>query len=157
MARSFSRAALAYIDCNELTDFANKLGKIPKEKEKQRKQFMRKQGSALRRATVKEANSIVKKTAVSRRSYRRVAGAYHKSIKRGRWYEYGAADCIRVYSSDKIGHLVERGWTPVLRNKRRGPSVEGKDVFSSAAQSFEPKFYMACDTFASGYKGDIEK
>lgn len=146
------------IDCRELDAFAKQLEEIPKRKEKERKQFIRKQGSALRRATVKEANARVNKTAVVRARRNRPAGKFHTSIKRGRWYKYeGDADCIRVYSSDKIAHIIDRGWTPKLRNKRSGDPVAGKEVFDSAAHSFEPKFQLACDRFAAGYKAEIER
>ena len=155
MAFSFSYFK---IDCRELDAFAKQLGEIPKKKEKERKQFIRKQGSALRRVAVKEANARVRKTAVVRRRNPRPAGKFHKSIKRGKWYRYGdGADCIRVYSSDKIAHIIDRGWTPKLRDRSQGDPVAGKEVFSSASDSFEPKFYLACDRFAAGYKGEIER
>lgn len=145
------------IDLRELSDFADRLGEIEKKKEKERKAFIRKQGSELRKRTVREARSSVAKRAVRRKRWTRVAGQYHKSIKRGRWYDYGGADCIRVYSSDKIAHLIELGYTPVLRNKRRGRHVAGKSVFSKASQQFEPIFEKASEDFAAGYKGEIEK
>lgn len=145
------------IDLRELEAFSERLGQIEKTKEKERKQFMRKQGTELRKKTVREARSKVRKRAVTRKKWVRTAGQYHKSIKRGKHYEYGGADCIRVYSSDKISHLIELGYTPVLRNKRRGRPVAGKAVFESGKQSFEASFERACEEFAAGYKGEIER
>ena len=145
------------IDLRELESFADRLGKIEKQKAKERKKFIRKQGSELRKKTVKEARANVNKLAVVRRSWTRTAGQYHKSIKRGRYYDYGGADCIRVYSSDKIAHLIELGFTPVLRNKSRGRRVPGKNVFSNAESAFEHQFQAACEEFAAGYKGEIER
>lgn len=145
------------IDLHELSDFAKMLDEVDKKKTKERKAFVRKQGSELRKRTVKEARASVAKRAVKRKKWTRVAGQYHKSIKRGRWYDYGGADCIRVYSSDKIAHLIELGYTPVLRNKKRGRHVSGKSVFAKASQQFEPIFERASEDFAAGYKGEIER
>lgn len=143
------------IDLRELEEFADRLGQIEKNKEKERKQFIRKRGTELRKRTVREARANVKKRAVTRKKWTRVAGEYHKSIKRGKYYEYGGADCIRVYSSDKIAHLIELGYIPVLRNKRRGSSVAGKAVFEKAEESYKASFEKACEGFAAGYEGDI--
>lgn len=143
------------IDLRELEAFADRLGQIEKKKEKERKQFIRKQGTELRKKTVREARASVNKRAVKRKKWVRTAGQYHKSIKRGKYYEYGGADCIRVYSTDKISHLIELGYVPVLRNKRRGRSVAGKAVFEKAEESFKASFERACEEFAAGYEGDI--
>ena len=146
------------IDLRALTDFGEQLEDVNKQKEKERKQFIRKQGTELRRRTVREARASVGKKAVSRRRYTRRAGQYHKSIKRGRYYKYrDDSDCIRVYSPDKIAHLIELGFVPVLRNHSRGPKVAGKNVFEKAGRSFESTFAQACDEFVVGYKGAIER
>lgn len=145
------------IDLHELNDFARRLEEVDKQKTKERKKFIRKQGTELRKRTVREARANVNKRAVVRRKWTRTAGQYHKSIKRGRYYEYGGADCVRVYSSDKIAHLIELGFTPVLRNHRRGRRVSGKNVFGNASRSFESSFESACEEFAAGYKGEIER
>ena len=146
------------IDLGEVEAFTNTLRKLPEEKMKERKKFMRRQGSILRRDTARMARSRVNKVAVNRRKYQREAGQYHKSIKRGKWYLYGnEVDCIRVYSYDPIAHLIEGGWTPVLRDGRSGSHVAGKNIFKDAADAFEPKFNAACDQFAAGYKAEIEK
>lgn len=145
-------------DARELDEFIGHLEKIPQQKEQERKTFMRKEGTKLRRKTVKEASARVRKTAVVRKKWTRVAGQYHKSIKRGRWYKrQGEYDNIRVYSSDPIAHLIELGFTPVLRNGAKGSRVSGKKVFEDAANKFEPEFDQDCDDFAAGYKSEIEK
>lgn len=145
------------IDLHELDNFARRLEEVDKQKTKERKKFIRKQGSDLRKKTVKEARANVNKRAVVRRGWTRTAGQYHKSIKRGRYYDYGGADCIRVYSSDKIAHLIELGFVPVLRNKRRGRKIAGKSVFKKAGESFRSDFEQACEEFAAWYKGEIER
>lgn len=146
------------IDMKALNDFSEQLKKIDKQKEKERRTLLRKQGSELRKMTIREARANVRKVAIVRKQWKRVAGEYHKSIKRGRYYKYhDGADCIRVYSNDKISHLIELGFVPILRNKRPGPRVAGKNVFARAKSSFEPRFYSACEEFVTGYKGAIEK
>lgn len=155
---SMHGALKGILDCNELYSFVDQLEKIPKEQEKKRKQFIRRQGSILRRDTARMARQRVKKTAVNRKKYQRTAGQYHKSIKRGRYYQYpSGADCIRVYSYDPISHLIELGFEPVLRNGKNGRHVQGKLVFKDTAEKFEPEFYKACEEFAVGYKAEIEK
>lgn len=145
-------------DAHELDEFIGHLEKIQQQKEKERKAFMRKEGTKLRRETVKEATSRVRKTAVVRKKWTRVAGQYHKSIKRGKWYKrQGEYDNIRVYSADPIAHLIELGFTPVLRNGKKGSKVSGKGVFEDAAKKFEPEFNKACEEFAAGYRSEIER
>lgn len=165
------------IDMHELDDFVKKLGQISEDNEKKRKDFIRKQGTSLRRDTAKKANELVNKTAVSRKRYSRVAGQYHKSIKRGRYYKYrGLTDCIRVYSSDPISHLVELGWKPSARvsagtrfsrrswsvKRRRGAATRGnfragEHVFEYAKNDFENKYKKACEELVTGYIAEIEK
>lgn len=52
---------------------------------------------------------------------------------------------IRVYSSDEIGHLIEDGWTPKLRDGSKGSYQAGKKVFAKAAEEFEPEFESAAE------------
>ena len=80
----------------------------------------------------------VRRTAVHRPKYDRNAGDYHRSIKRGKVNKRDDEMRIRVYSSDKIGHLIEDGWTPELRDGSKGSYQAGKKVFAKAAEEFEP-------------------
>ncbi|RHV83519.1 HK97 gp10 family phage protein [Butyricicoccus sp. OF10-2] len=94
-------------DCSELMDFAERLGAQPKEMLKAQKKMLRTSGTKLRRKTAQRARADVRRTAVHRPKYDRKAGDYHRSIKRGKVNKRDDEMRIRVYSSDKIGHLIE--------------------------------------------------
>lgn len=132
-------------DCSELTAFSEKLAAQPKELEKAQKKMLRESGTKLRRKTAQHARAQVKRTAVHRPKYDRKAGDYHRSIKRGKVNKRDDEMRIRVYSSDKIGHLIEDGWTPKLRDGSRGSPQAGKKVFADAAEEFEPEFENAVE------------
>ena len=70
---------------------------------------------------------------------------YHRSIKRGKLNKEDDTLRIRVYSSDEIGHLIEDGWTPKLRDGSKGSYQAGKKVFAKAAEEFEPEFESAAE------------
>ena len=91
------------------------------------------------------ARADVRRTAVHRPKYDRKAGDYHRSIKRGKLNKEDDTLRIRVYSSDKIGHLIEDGWTPKFRDDSRGSPQAGKKVFAKAAEEFEPEFESAAE------------
>lgn len=133
------------MDVSELVDFAEALSSLPADLRKEKKKFMRKQGSKLRTKTAQQARATVRKTAVIRKKYQREAGHYHKSIKRGKLSEKDRELSIRVYSNDPIAHLIEDGYTPVLRNKRKGENQQGKKVFEKARQNFEQEFADAAE------------
>lgn len=132
-------------DCSELMDFAEHLGAQPKELLKAQKKMLRTSGTKLRRKTVQRARAEVGRVAVHRPKYDRKAGDYHRSIKRGKLNKEDDTLRIRVYSSDKIGHLIEDGWTPKFRDDSRGSPQAGKKVFADAAKEFEPEFASACE------------
>ena len=52
---------------------------------------------------------------------------------------------IRVYTGDPIGHLIEKGWTPKLRNGSKGEKQPGKEIVETAAAEFEEQFNAACE------------
>lgn len=131
-------------DCSELMDFAERLGAQPKEMLKAQKKMLRTSGTKLRRKTAQRARADVRRTAV-RPKYDRKAGDYHRSIKRGKVNKRDDEMRIRVYSSDKIGHLIEDGWTPELRDGSKGSYQAGKKVFAKAAEEFEPEFESAAE------------
>ena len=99
------------IDLSELDEFTDRLIQSSKEADKAQRKFLRQQGSKLARKTRAKARAKVNKTKVVRKKYTREAGQYHKSIKRGKLVVRGNDRHIRVYSNDKIGHLIEDGWT----------------------------------------------
>ena len=132
-------------DCSELMDFAERLGAQPKEMLKAQKKMLRTSGTKLRRKTAQRARAEVGRVAVRRPKYDRKAGDYHRSIKRGKVNKRDDEMRIRVYSSDKIGHLIEDGWTPELRDGSKGSCQAGKKVFAKAAEEFEPEFESAAE------------
>ena len=132
-------------DCSELMGFAERLGAQPKEMLKAQKKMLRTSGTKLRRKTAQRARADVRRTAVHRPKYDRKAGDYHRSIKRGKLNKEDDTLRIRVYSSDEIGHLIEDGWTPKLRDGSKGSYQAGKKVFAKAAEEFEPEFESAAE------------
>ncbi len=132
-------------DCSELMDFAERLGAQPKEMLKAQKKMLRTSGTKLRRKTAQRACAEVGRVAVHRPKYDRKAGDYHRSIKRGKVNKRDDEMRIRVYSSDEIGHLIEDGWTPKLRDGSKGSYQAGKKVFAKAAEEFEPEFESAAE------------
>lgn len=135
------------IDTSEIISFAESLSGSAKELKRSENKFLRTQGTKLRRKTAQRARTTVRKTAVDRKKYKREAGQYHKSIKRGKVYVQNGDKQIRVYSNDPIAHLIEDGYTPKLRNKKAGPHQMGKKVFETARNSFEPDFQKAAEEF----------
>ena len=127
-------------DCSELMDFAERLGAQPKKMLKAQIKMLRTSRTKLRRQTAQRARAEVGRVAVHRPKYDRKAGDYHRSIKRGKVNKRDDEMRIRVYSSDKIGHLIEDGWTPELRDGSKGSYQVGKKVFAKAAEEFEPEF-----------------
>ena len=107
--------------------------------------MLRTSGTKLRRKTAQRARADVRRTAVHRPKYDRKAGDYHRSIKRGKVNKRDDEMRIRVYSSDKSGHLIEDGWTPELRDGSKGSYQAGKKVFAKAAEEFEPEFESAAE------------
>lgn len=127
------------IDVSELKSFARDLARAGEAYQKKEKTFMRKEGSKLRSKTKKEARKLGKKT-----------GNYLKSIKRGKVYEYGGAQAVRVYSSAPHAHLIEEGHRMVLHDGTEVGFVPGHHVFEIASKDFEPQFYTDLDDFLDG-------
>lgn len=84
------------IDVSELLEFAESLTENSKQLKNMEKKMLREQGTKLRRKTAQRARATVRKAAVNRKKYQRVAGQYHKSIKRGKIYEENGLVKIRV-------------------------------------------------------------
>lgn len=107
------------------------------------KPFIRKEGDKLKRRAARRARREVKKTAVAREEYSREAGQYHKSFKRGKAVRTKDGQFrTRVYTADRIGHLVEEGWTPKDRAGNRHSKKPGKEIVKKAAEEFEPEFEL---------------
>ena len=132
-------------DCSELMDFAERLGAQPKEMLKAQKKMLRTSGTKLRRKTAQRARADVRRTAVHRPKYDRKAGDYHRSIKRGKVNKRDDEMRIRVYSSGKIGQLIEDGGTRRVGDGSKGSYQAGKKVFAKAAEEFEPEFESAAE------------
>ena len=144
-------------DMGELDVFTNRLIQTSKGADKKQRKFLRQQGSKLARKTRAKARAKVNKTEVIRKKYTREAGQYHKSIKRGKLVVRGTDRYIRVYSNDKIAHLIEDGWTPKLRNGRKGSFQNGKHVFEETRKAFESEFEDACEDFLDEVANNICK
>ena len=124
-------------DLRELTQFEKKiLDLATKKMPKQSKQFMRKEGSKLTKKTKAKAKSEVKKR----------SGGYHKSIKRGKVYNYNGALAIRCYSTSRRAHLIEKGHRLIVHGQEKG-FVQGKRVFEKAEKEFQGEFYKDTQKF----------
>lgn len=120
------------------------------------KPFIRKEGDKLKRRAAKRARSEVKKTAVTRGEYSREAGQYHKSFKRGKAIRTKDGQFrTRVYTADRIGHLIEDGWTPKDRAGNRHSKKQGKEIVKKAAEEFEPEFELDVMDFVSKLLDDF--
>jgi hypothetical protein len=124
---------------SELEDFASDLiglaqEKVPKEVNK----FMRKEGTKLRKLTLKKAKSAVKKD----------TGNYFKGIKRGRVYLYeGDQKSIRVYGASPHSHLIEYGHRQITKSGQETGFVKGHRVFEKSAKEFEDEYFDDVEDF----------
>lgn len=117
---------------SQMLDLATR--KMPREI----RQFMRAEGTKLRRMTVSTA----------RRETKKRTGSYIKGIKRGKVYLYeGDTLAIRVYNSSPHAHLIEDGHRQVTNDGRSVGFVRGKRVFKKAQQAFESEFANDCLEF----------
>lgn len=132
-------------DIHELDEFTDRLIQSSKEAKKAQRKFLQQQGNKLKRKTLQKARAQVNKVRVERKTYTREAGTYHKSIKRGKVHVKNGAQRVRVYSGDPVAHLIEDGWTPKLRNGKRGSKQAGKEIFEQAHEDFAPVFQKACE------------
>jgi hypothetical protein len=126
-------------DLNELDEFMNELIKLAEKKmPTETKKFLRQEGNKLRKMTLNEAKSSVKKD----------SGEYHKGIKRGKVYKFeGDQMSIRVYNSKPHAHLIEYGHRQVTKDGKEVGFVKGKRVFERAAKKFEAEYYSDIEDF----------
>ena len=88
--------------------------------------------------------------------YSREAGQYHKSFKRGKAIRTKDGQFrTRVYTADRIGHLIEDGWTPKDRAGNRHSKKQGKEIVKKAAEEFEPEFELDVMDFVNKLLDDF--
>ncbi|MFR4239404.1 MAG: hypothetical protein ACLT2F_01920 [Butyricicoccus sp.] len=131
-------------DCSELMDFAERLGAQPKEMLKAQKKMLRTSGKSCagKRLSVPGLMCAVQPSIVQSMTVRQATITEASS---GKLNKEDDTLRIRVYSSDEIGHLIEDGWTPKLRDGSKGSYQAGKKVFAKAAEEFEPEFESAAE------------
>ena len=134
---------MATVDTEDLKFLYRDLLRIRDKTIDKGKPFIRKEGDKLKRRAAKRARREVKKTAVERGEYSREAGQYHKSFKRGKAIRTKDGQFrTRVYTADRIGHLIEDGWTPKDRAGNRHSKKPGKEIVKKAAEEFESEFEL---------------
>ena len=134
---------MATVDTEDLKFLYRDLLRIRDKTIDKGKPFIRKEGDKLKRRAARRARQDVRKTAVERKEYSRAAGQYHKSFKRGKAVRTKDGQFrVRVYTADRIGHLVEEGWTPKDRAGNRHSKKPGKEIVKKAAEEFEPEFEL---------------
>ena len=141
---------MATVDTEDLKFLHRDLLRIRDKTIDKGKPFIRKEGDKLKRRAARRARQDVRKTAVERKEYSRAAGQYHKSFKRGKAVRTKDGQFrVRVYTADRIGHLVEEGWTPKDRAGNRHSKKPGKEIVKKAAEEFEPEFELDVMDFVS--------
>lgn len=156
-------------DIKELTQFEKNLINIAqKQMPKESKQFLRKEGTKLKKKTLSKARAKVNKG----------DGGYLKSIKRGKTYKYreNGGLAVRVYSSAPHAHLIEYGHRQVLnpfedgkvanlgerysKGVKEGKGigteigfVPGRRVFEESAKQFESEYYDDAQKFIESVLG----
>ncbi len=141
---------MATVDTEDLKFLYRDLLRIRDKTIDKGKPFIRKEGDKLKRRAARRARQDVRKTAVERKDYSRAAGQYHKSFKRGKAVRTKDGQFrVRVYTADRIGHLVEEGWTPKDRAGNRHSKKPGKEIVKKAAEEFEPEFELDVMDFVS--------
>ncbi len=93
------------------------------------KQFLRKEGAELKKITLSEAKSKIKKK----------SGDLFKSIKKGRTYKFNGDLAIRVYAG-KHTHLLNNGHRIVDKNGTEHGFKEGAHFFEASQSQFEGTF-----------------
>lgn len=128
------KMASRVFDASELEAYSRELVRVGQEAPKKQKQFMRREGNKLRRATKREAKRLGRKS-----------GNYESSIKRGKAYHYQGAIATRVYSTAPHAHLIEEGHRMVTHDGREVGFVPGYHVFEVAGKRFEPEYLADID------------
>ena len=127
-------------DIRELSKFEKNILKLANDTmPKESKKFLREQGTKLRKETVSRAKQKVKKD----------TGNYHKSIKRGKVYNYkgNGALAVRVYSSAHHAHLIENGHRQVTPDGKEIGFISGKHVFEESEKTFSNEHFNDTQKF----------
>lgn len=125
-------------DISELSDFENDLIKLANDTmPKESKKFLRDEGSKLRKTTLSNAKSKVKKK----------TGNYFKGIKRGKVYNYDGALSIRVYDGSPHAHLLEYGHRQVTEDGKEVGFVQGMHIFEESQKEFQSTYYSDAEQF----------
>lgn len=127
-------------DLHELDDFGKSLLRMAeKTLPRESKKFVNKEGTKLRRVTLKTAKGLVKKD----------TGGYFKGIKKGKVYKWSGngALSVRVYGASPNSHLIEYGHRQVTHNGVEVGFVPGKRVFEAARNAFDNTYTGDCDQF----------
>lgn len=104
---------------------------------KESKKFIRKEGTKLRKNTVKKAREKLKKK----------TGKYFKSVKRGKAYYYKNNLSIRAYSTAPHAHLIEKGHRQVTKDGKEVGWVDGKHIFEDSQKEFENEYFEDNEKF----------
>ncbi len=139
-------------DTTELSKFAENMEKLgKKEMSKEFRKFINKESSKLNRQTKKEA-----KSAIERRT-----GTYHSSIKKLKSRKKKGTYSSGTESKDNKAHLLELGHEQVIgRGPRKGEKVgivAGRNVFGTAADSFEAGFYSDLNDLVDDIAKELTK
>lgn len=136
------------IEIEGLDEFVDDLKMVHGVYSKEVKSFMLKEGTKLKRRTLKKAETDVNKK----------TGNYLKGIKRGKYYRYrvGNVDSIRVYAGTPAfhAHLLEHGHA-IVREGRLLGRVKGYHIFKNAADEFEKKYGEDCEGFVDNITSNL--
>lgn len=137
------------LDTRELEEFGVLLESIAELQPKEIKSFMRRQGTQLKRCTIKEADKKgISRTHKKPKKYKD-SPHYYDTIKRGKVFRraVSGAYAVRVHSLAPHAHLLEDGHELIKRNGETGERVKAFLVFADSAKEFEPKFEQNCEKF----------
>ncbi|MEC1757381.1 hypothetical protein [Schinkia azotoformans] len=120
-------------DIRELDEFTRDLLNMAHDLDngKHSKKFLRKEGTKLRKETLKSAKSKVKKQ----------SGNLFKGIKRGKVYKYDGDLAIRTYGSGNHTHLLNSGHVIKGKNGKEHGFKEGEHFFEEAERNFRDEYY----------------
>jgi len=127
-------------DFKELNKFEEHIIKVAQEDcPKKTKKFMRQEGTALRKLTLKKA----------KKKFKKKTGHLFKAIKRGKVYTYkgNGGTAVRVYSGARHTHLLEYGHRKVSHDGKELGFVEGGHFFEEAYKEYESKFTSNVESF----------
>lgn len=137
-------------DFGELDKFREKIIKVAQDDfPKETKKFMRKEGTSLRKLTLKKA----------KKKFKKKTGNLFKAIKRGKVYIYkgNGGTAVRVYSGARHTHLLEYGHRKVSHDGKELGFVEGGHFFEEAYKEYEDTFAGNTESFIDEVVDEIIK